>query len=184
VTGYKPIPTIGWLFLLQVIAAFGLAVIVAVSGIRLAAGALFALSTLGAACGGVGWRAYRRQRRDVAPGWQFAGQGTAPSVCVPRRRPTGSSLAPIERACSAPATAVRGSRRAAVGLSLAGLSLVRPVPVVRSSLAESRQRRPLLAAGIMLGVHVRSFLLWRVSGTSRPGPARLSDSARSVMNRP
>ena len=50
VTGYKPIPTIGWLFLLQVIAAFGLAVIVAVSGSRLAAaaGALFALSTLGA----------------------------------------------------------------------------------------------------------------------------------------
>ena len=30
------------------------------------------------------------------------------------------------------------SRRTAVGLSLAGLSLVRPVPVVRSSLAESR----------------------------------------------
>ena len=48
-TGYKSIPTIGWLFLLQVIPAFGLAVIVAVSGSRLAAvGALFALSTLGA----------------------------------------------------------------------------------------------------------------------------------------
>ena len=41
-----------------------------------------------------------------------------------------------------PASAVRGSRRTTVGLSLAGLSLVRPVPVVRSSLAESRQRRP------------------------------------------
>ena len=48
-TGYKSIPTIGWLFLLQEIAAFGLAVIVAGSGSRLAAaGALFALSTLGA----------------------------------------------------------------------------------------------------------------------------------------
>ncbi len=48
-TGYKSIPTIGWLFLLQVIAAFGLAAVVAVSGSRLAAaaGALFALSTLG-----------------------------------------------------------------------------------------------------------------------------------------
>ena len=62
-----------------------------------------------------------------------------------------------------PASAVRGSRRTAVGLSLAGLSLVRPVPVVRSSLAESRQRRPLLAAGVTLGVHM--------SGMSRPGPA-------------
>ncbi len=48
-TGYRTIPTIGWLFLLQVIAAFALAVAVAVSGSRLvaASGALFALSTLG-----------------------------------------------------------------------------------------------------------------------------------------
>jgi predicted lipoprotein with Yx(FWY)xxD motif len=48
-TGYRSIPTIGWLFLLQVIAAFGLAVVVLVSGSRLAAaaGAGFALSTLG-----------------------------------------------------------------------------------------------------------------------------------------
>jgi predicted lipoprotein with Yx(FWY)xxD motif len=48
-TGYNSIPTIGWLFLLQVIAAFGLAAVIAVSGSRLAAaaGALFALSSLG-----------------------------------------------------------------------------------------------------------------------------------------
>lgn len=48
-TGYRSIPTIGWLFLLQVIAAFGLAVAVLVPGSRLAAaaGAGFALSTLG-----------------------------------------------------------------------------------------------------------------------------------------
>src|SRR5713226_9305394 len=48
-TGYRSIPTIGWLFLLQVIAAFGLATAVLVSGSRLAAaaGAGFALSTLG-----------------------------------------------------------------------------------------------------------------------------------------
>jgi predicted lipoprotein with Yx(FWY)xxD motif len=49
VTGFKNIPTIGVLFLLQVIAAFGLALIVAVTGSKLfaAAGALFALATLG-----------------------------------------------------------------------------------------------------------------------------------------
>jgi predicted lipoprotein with Yx(FWY)xxD motif len=48
-TGYRSIPVIGWLFLLQVIAAFGLAAAVPVSGSRLAAmaGAGFALSTLG-----------------------------------------------------------------------------------------------------------------------------------------
>src|SRR5712691_10159527 len=48
-TGYRSIPVIGWLFLLQVIAAFGLAAVTLVSGSRLAAaaGAGFALSTLG-----------------------------------------------------------------------------------------------------------------------------------------
>jgi predicted lipoprotein with Yx(FWY)xxD motif len=48
-TGYRSIPVIGWLFLLQVIAAFGLAAAVLVSGSRLAAaaGAGFALSTIG-----------------------------------------------------------------------------------------------------------------------------------------
>jgi len=48
-TGYRSIPVIGWLFLLQVIAAFGLATAVLVTGSRLAAlaGAGFVLSTLG-----------------------------------------------------------------------------------------------------------------------------------------
>ncbi len=48
-TGYRSIPTIGWLFLLQVIAAFVLGAAVLVTGNRLAAaaGAGFVLSTLG-----------------------------------------------------------------------------------------------------------------------------------------
>ncbi len=48
-TGYRSIPTIGWLFLLQVIAGFVLAAAVLVTRSRLvaAAGAGFALSTLG-----------------------------------------------------------------------------------------------------------------------------------------
>jgi predicted lipoprotein with Yx(FWY)xxD motif len=48
-TGYRTIPTIGWLFLLQVIAAFALAVAIMVTGswLAAAAGAGFALSTLG-----------------------------------------------------------------------------------------------------------------------------------------
>jgi predicted lipoprotein with Yx(FWY)xxD motif len=48
-TGYRSIPTIGWLFLLQVIAAFGLGVVVLATGdwLAAAAGAGFALSTLG-----------------------------------------------------------------------------------------------------------------------------------------
>ena len=48
-TGFRNIHVIGWLFLFQVIAAFGLAAVILLSGSRLvaAAGALFALSTLG-----------------------------------------------------------------------------------------------------------------------------------------
>ncbi len=48
-TGYRHIPTIGWMFLAQVIVAFGLAVIVAVTPgpLASAAGAGFAIATLG-----------------------------------------------------------------------------------------------------------------------------------------
>ncbi len=48
-TGYRTIPTIGWLFLLQVIAAFALGLGVLATGSRVAAalGAGFALATLG-----------------------------------------------------------------------------------------------------------------------------------------
>jgi predicted lipoprotein with Yx(FWY)xxD motif len=48
-TGYRSIPTIGWLFLLQVIAGFALAVAIPLTGswLAAAAGAGFALATLG-----------------------------------------------------------------------------------------------------------------------------------------
>jgi predicted lipoprotein with Yx(FWY)xxD motif len=48
-TGYRSIPTIGWLFLFQVISAFGLAAVILASKARLvaAAGAGFCVSTLG-----------------------------------------------------------------------------------------------------------------------------------------
>ena len=48
-TGYRSIPTIGWLFLLQIISAFVLAIAIVVTRLLLAAasGAAFALATLG-----------------------------------------------------------------------------------------------------------------------------------------
>jgi predicted lipoprotein with Yx(FWY)xxD motif len=48
-TGYNSIPTIGWLFLLQVISAFLLAIAIPATGLLLAyaAGAAFAIATLG-----------------------------------------------------------------------------------------------------------------------------------------
>src|SRR6266700_2301275 len=49
VTGYQSIPTIGWMFLLQVITAFALAIAIPLTGSWLLAGvgAGFALTTLG-----------------------------------------------------------------------------------------------------------------------------------------
>src|ERR1700729_361206 len=48
-TGYRTIPTIGWLFLLQIITAFGLGLAMLIWSSRLvaAAGAGFAVATLG-----------------------------------------------------------------------------------------------------------------------------------------
>jgi predicted lipoprotein with Yx(FWY)xxD motif len=48
-TGYRSVPTIGWLFLLQVIVAFALGALVLATGqwLAAAAGAVFALATLG-----------------------------------------------------------------------------------------------------------------------------------------
>jgi len=48
-TGYRSIPTIGWLFLLQVVAGFSLGAVIVVTANRLlaAVGAIFALATLG-----------------------------------------------------------------------------------------------------------------------------------------
>jgi predicted lipoprotein with Yx(FWY)xxD motif len=79
-TGYRSIPTIGWLFLLQVIAAFGLAAAVITSGSRLvsAAGAGFALGTLGGYLlsvwiGLFGFKEIRTTAGIVAGGIEVAG---------------------------------------------------------------------------------------------------------------
>jgi predicted lipoprotein with Yx(FWY)xxD motif len=71
-TGYRTIPTIGWLFLLQVIAGFGLGALILATGDRLiaAAGALFALSTLGGYLISVQFGLFRfREVRTTAGIW-------------------------------------------------------------------------------------------------------------------
>ena len=78
-TGYRSIPIIGWMFLLQVITAVGLAVAVLATGSRLlaAAGAGFALATLGGYLLSIwvglfgSWSLYAasRQSRGITPSW-------------------------------------------------------------------------------------------------------------------
>ena len=98
-TGYRTIPTIGWLFLLQVIAAFGLGLAVLAIGGRpviagrlaAAAGAGFALGTLGGYLLSV-WTGlfgfhrgphHRRHRRRRDRGGRVRGPGRARAGSCP-----------------------------------------------------------------------------------------------------
>ena len=112
-TGYRTIPTIGTLFLLQVIAAFALAVAIPVTGSWLvaAAGAGFAISTLGGyllslwvglfgftevrttagiVAGIIDVAAFATLALAAAPGLPYARDSGAVSPC-PRSRPPRSS---------------------------------------------------------------------------------------------
>jgi predicted lipoprotein with Yx(FWY)xxD motif len=102
-TGYRTIPTIGWLFLLQIIAAFGLGALVLATGNRLvaAAGAGFALSTLGGYLltvqfGLFGFREVRTTAGIVAGIIEvaaFAALAALAAIPVPARLPAGASSA-------------------------------------------------------------------------------------------
>ena len=126
-TGYRSIPTIGWLFLLQVIAAFGLAAVVLVSGSRLAAaaGAGFALSTLGGYLlsvwiGLFGFREVRTTAGIVAGVIEVAAFAVlAVLAAVPPPRPAAST--PPQPGSLAARLQVS---TAGAGLAIAGLSVI------------------------------------------------------------
>src|SRR3984957_18318081 len=99
-TGYRTIPTIGWLFLLQIITAFALGLVVLAFGSRLAAagGAGFAVATLGGyllslRIGLFGFREVRTSAGIVAGvievaafaalGWYALGPGGSRPVATP-----------------------------------------------------------------------------------------------------
>jgi len=129
-TGYRSIPVIGWLFLLQVIAAFGLAAAVLATGGRLAAaaGAGFALATLGGYllsvwAGLFGFKEIRTTAGivagviEVAAFAALAALAAAPAVTAQQaRQATGGSrlLARVQ-------AGLPGAGRAVVGVSLGAL---------------------------------------------------------------
>jgi predicted lipoprotein with Yx(FWY)xxD motif len=130
-TGYRTIPTIGWLFLLQVIAAFGLGLAVLALRSRLvaAAAAGFALSTLGGYLlsvwiGLFGFKEVRTTAGivagvlEVAAFAALAGFALAPA---PAGRPAGR---PAWRDAQLPAATARVALIAAAGLSVVGLVLL------------------------------------------------------------
>jgi predicted lipoprotein with Yx(FWY)xxD motif len=132
-TGYRSIPVIGWLFLLQVIAAFGLAVVVLASGSRLAAaaGAGFAAATLGGYLlsvwiGLFGFKEVRTTAGIVAGVIEvaaFAALATFAAVPQPLSHPAGAP-ARGNAALARLQAGVPGAGLAVAGLSLVALALL------------------------------------------------------------
>jgi hypothetical protein len=113
-TGYRSIPIIGWLFLLRVIVGFVLAAgaLVTFSRVAAAAGAAFALSTLGSYLlavwiGLFGFREVRTRAGIAAGLIEVAAFGTLAMVALsqpPRARPAGGPgrVPGSWRGCSGP----------------------------------------------------------------------------------
>jgi len=144
-TGYRSIPTIGWLFLLQVIAAFGLAAAVLTAGSRLTAiaAAGFALATLGRYLlsvwiGLFGFKEIRSTAGTVAGVVEVAAFA-AMAVLVVGPAPPGQQL---RRACgTSPAPARLQARIPGGGWVVAGVSLAALV-VFGVSVAAAGGRTP------------------------------------------
>jgi predicted lipoprotein with Yx(FWY)xxD motif len=151
-TGYRSIPTIGWLFLLQVITAFALAATVLTTGSRLAAaaGAGFALATLGGYLlsiwvGLFGFKEIRTTAGVVAGVIEVAAfAALAPLAAGPAARgqqagsadPRGRLLARLQAGIPGAGRAVAGISLAAVvllGISLAQAGGSAPAPASASS---------------------------------------------------
>ena len=166
-TGYRSIPVIGWLFLLQVITAFGLAAGVLVIGSRLlaAAGAGFALATLGGYLlsvwvGLFGFKEIRTTAGFVAGVIEVAAFAALAVVAAapaePARQATGGSRLQA---------GLPGAGRAVAGISLAAL-LVLAFSVAQAgpAPAPASSGRAVLKTAIVGGVRVltdaRGFTLY------------------------
>ena len=130
-TGYQSIPTIGWLFLLQVIAAIGLPLAILASGSRLvaAAGAGFALATLGGYLlalwvGLFGFKEIRTTVGIVAGVIEvaaFAVLAAFAATPATRRQPAGPAAAPGSRLLVRLQAGLPGADWGVGGISLAAL---------------------------------------------------------------
>jgi predicted lipoprotein with Yx(FWY)xxD motif len=135
-TGYRTIPTIGWLFLLQVIAAFGLGLAVLVIPSRLvlpgrlaaAAGAGFALATLGGYLlsvwiGLFGFKEVRTTAGIVAGLVEVAAFAVLAALALAPAPADLAAAAPARFPTQIPAAAARAAGMAAAGLAVVALVL-------------------------------------------------------------
>jgi len=163
-TGYRTIPTIGWLFLIQVIAAFGLAAVVLVSRNRLAstAGAGFAVATLGGYLLSLrtslfGFREVRTVAGVVAGAIEIATFAVlAAFVLSPRslRQPTELAKPGISHFARSPAAILVGRWAAAAFSALAALLLGISLAASGPASTSAGSSRALLMVAKVRGVSV------------------------------
>jgi predicted lipoprotein with Yx(FWY)xxD motif len=131
-TGYRTIPVIGWLFLLQVIAGFGLAAALLASGSRVmaAAGAGFAAATLGGYllsvwAGLFGFTEVRTTAGIAAGVIEVAAFAVlAVAAAVPAARPQAAEPARPRLPLARLQPSVPGAAAAAAGVSALALALL------------------------------------------------------------
>jgi predicted lipoprotein with Yx(FWY)xxD motif len=181
-TGYRTIPTIGWLFLLQVIAAFGLGLAVLAIPSRLvitgrlaaAAGAGFALATLGGYIlsvwiGLFGFKEVRTTSGIVAGAVEVAAfavlaalalapaanapAGGAAAASFPAQIPSG-----ITRAAGVAAAALAAAALVLFGVALAGASA--PAAATSTAAGTSTGLKTTTIGGITVLTNARGFTLY------------------------
>jgi predicted lipoprotein with Yx(FWY)xxD motif len=136
-TGYRTIPTIGWLFLLQVIAAFGLGLAVLAAGggpvipgrLVAAGGAGFALATLGGYllsvwAGLFGFREVRTTAGVVAGVIEVAAFAVLAILALAPARAGGAAATPARFPAQIPPAIVRAAATTAAALAVAALVLL------------------------------------------------------------
>ena len=155
-TGYRTIPTIGWLFLLQVIAAFALGLAVLVTGpfviagrLAAAGGAVFALATLGGYLlsiwtGLFGFKEVRTTAGIVAGVIDVAAFAVLAALALAPSRADAAARAPADGAAATPAD----------GTASTPLGFLTQIPAAVTRAAAMTAGALAVAALVLLGVAV------------------------------
>jgi predicted lipoprotein with Yx(FWY)xxD motif len=174
-TGYRSIPTIGWLFLLQVIVAFALAIVVLAVDSRLAAaaGAGFAVSTLGGYLltvwiGLFGFKEVRTTAGIVAGVIEVAAFAALAALAVMPDRlgrsagGTGRGSAMLARLeAGAPGTGLVIGGLSLVALALLGVAVAGAGPATPATAAGGRpELKAVQASGVTVITNAAGFTLY------------------------
>jgi predicted lipoprotein with Yx(FWY)xxD motif len=172
-TGYRTIPTIGWLFLLQVIAAFVLALAVGLLGSRIAAvfGALFGLGTLGGYLlsiwfGLFGFREVRTTAGIVAGVIEVAAFAVLAALALapePQHAHRGPSMARVRDGLPGALAAVGGVSALALvllGVAVAGAATAPSAPAPSSSSASGQVLKTIQIKGVTVLTNSKGITLY------------------------